>query len=144
MKKINFRFLLVIILALALVGLIIFLAIKADNFLVNFSLNLLTEIIGAVLIAIYLKSNISKGFVELTAEIKKQRDIQKINNAFYESDPEQAWNMVLDFKRRQLDSKKAELTEINPDEIIRRNQLLNEIEVLEKYIQVASAISAKK
>jgi len=147
MKKINIRFLLASISVVAVIGLVSFFAYKAENFWINFSLNLLTEIIGAILVAAYLKTNISKGFADLTKEIKSQmeiqRDIQKIKRAFDTPDPESAWDMVVEFKKRQLESKKTELAAIDANDSKKRNQIIAEIEVLEKYISVAGVVSNK-
>jgi len=64
------RFYLATTLFILVIGLLLAIALRAESFVENFALNLLTEIVGAVIVISLLEGRISKASDEMAKEIK--------------------------------------------------------------------------
>lgn len=141
MRKIHLRSLTIGSFVVIVLVAIVWMASKADNFWVNFSLNLSTEIIGAVLIAYYLKNNVEKGLQNYLMSIQmlfeKSTARRKFDRATQKNNPDVAWNSLLEFKKKELSLTIDSLNLLDPLDIKGRKSLEEKANQLKQYIKAA-------
>ncbi|MGA9349205.1 MAG: hypothetical protein WBW48_10430 [Anaerolineae bacterium] len=129
----------IIILSIGFIFLLLLFALRAEDFWTSLSLNLLTEIAGVILIAVYLKSNLRNALDDLSLKINDSLDRMRITEAFRDEDAEEAWRLVLRAKYRRLKKRQEELRRTDPSDVEARKRLAEEVELLEAYIRHAGA-----
>ncbi len=143
MRKIHLRSLVIGSIVVAVLVAIVWMASKADNFWVNFSLNLSTEIIGAILIAYYLKNSVEKGLQNYLENIQilfeKGATRRKFGKATGNNDPDTAWNSVIELKKKELALTVNSLNLLDPSNTTTRKSLEEKASQLRQYIQAAEA-----
>ncbi len=143
MRKIHLRSLVIGSIVIAVLVAIVWMASKADNFWVNFSLNLSTEIIGAVLIAYYLKNNVEKGLQNYIKNIQMffERDTtrRRFEKAAMKNDLDAAWDSILELKKKELSLIVDSLNLLDSSDTTTRKSLEERASKLRQYIQVREA-----
>jgi hypothetical protein len=100
-------------LSLALMAVLVVLALQTENFLPSISLNLVSDILGAVLIALFLRTQLSHDLAAIGRRLDSLADRKRvsdlIDSAYTQEDPERAVELLTWYKRRELERKNHEL-----------------------------------
>jgi hypothetical protein len=134
MKSIFLKRLLLVAILIIVIFVLIWFAAKSDAFWVNLSLNLLTEIVGAVLIAWYLQSGLRDTTDHLNLVLNDLADRTKIDRAFSDENAEVAWDIMLRNKYKRLKITEKEYNRMDASDVEAKQRLSFEIKLLTDYI----------